>query len=209
MPQMALEIRAALNQSLHAELGALRGFISNSLETHTERLHGDLAALQPAPRVPEAGLPPMLPERRNWAAILGWSSCVLALAGAGLAGWLWWQQGAEVAALRTDLAAAYAEVETLRARPVVVSPSPVAAGPAVDPNAVTPAGDAPDAAAATSSDVVLVPAGTSLDSALQAASAAPAAMPEAATPATPPASAPAAAAAPPVIATQPGAAPAQ
>jgi CheY-like chemotaxis protein len=199
MPQMALEIRTSLHQALQAELGALKGFISTSLESHTERLHGDLAALQPAPRPPEAGLPPMLPERRNWAAILGWSSCVLALSGAGLAGWLWWQQGAEVAALRTDLAAAYAEVETLRARPVLVSPPPVAAEPAVDPGAVTPAGDAPDAAAATAADVVLVPAGTSVDSALQAASVAPAATPEVATPAT---------VAPP-IATQPGAAPAQ
>jgi len=206
MPKMALEIRAGLNQSLQAELGALRNFISTSLESHTERLHGDLAALQPAPRAPEAGLPPMLPERRNWAATLGWSSSVLALAGAGLAGWLWWQQGAEVAALRTDLAAAYAEVETLRARPVVVSPPPVAVEPVVDPSAVTPAGDAPDAAAATSAEVVLVPAGTSVDSALQAAGATPAAIPDAATPA---AAAPPAATASPATATQPGAAPAQ
>jgi hypothetical protein len=131
---------------------------------------------------------------------------MLALAGAGLAGWLWWQQGAEVAALRTDLAAAYAEVETLRARPVVVSPPPVATEPALDPNAVTPAGDAPDAAAATSAEVVLVPAGTSVDSALQAAGVAPAAIPEAAAPAG---AAPPADTASPPIATQPGAAPAQ
>ena len=36
--------------------------------------------------------------------------------------WMWWNQGGEIAALRTDLAAAYAEVEALRARPAVVSP---------------------------------------------------------------------------------------
>jgi hypothetical protein len=192
-------------------VGDLRVFNSFSVVAHTDLLLGDRAALHPAPRAPEAGLPPMLPERRNWAAILGWSFSVLALAGAGLAAWLWWQQGAEVAALRTDLAAAYAEVETLRARPVVVSPPPVAAEPAVDPNAVTPAGDAPDAAAATSADVVLVPAGTSVDSALQAASAAPAPIPETASPAVaaPPVGTTPAATTPPATATQPGAAPAQ
>jgi len=177
LPQMALEIRAALHHSLQGELGALRGFISQTMETHTERLHGDLAALQPAARAPEPGLPPMLPERRNWAAITGWSFSLLALAGAGLAAWMWWQQGAEIAALRTDLGAAYAEVETLRARPAVVSPRPApapaaaAADPLIDPTAVTPAGDAPDAATTTSTDVVLVPSGTPVDTALQAAAA--------------------------------------
>jgi CheY-like chemotaxis protein len=176
LPQMALEIRAALNHSLQSELGALRGFISTTLEAHTERLHGDLAALQPAARAPEAGLPPLLPERRNWAAILGWSFSMLALAGAGVAGWLWWQQGAELAALRTDLAAAYAEVETLRSRPEVVSPTPAPVAGPVDPDAVTPAGDAPDAATANSDGVVLVPAGATVESALQAAGETPAAV---------------------------------
>ena len=38
--------------------------------------------------------------------------------------WLWWKQGGEIAALRTDLTAAYAELETLRARPEVVSAPP-------------------------------------------------------------------------------------
>src|SRR5688572_7665601 len=109
LPQMALEIRAALNQSLQGELGALRGYISTALESHTERLHGDLAALQPASRSPDLEMPPMISGRRSWPAILGWSVAVLALAGAGLMSWAWWQQGAENAALRTDLAAAYAE----------------------------------------------------------------------------------------------------
>jgi CheY-like chemotaxis protein len=66
LPQMSLEIRAALNQSLQAEISALRAFIGSKLDSHAERLHGDLAALAPAPRAPEPGLPPMLPERRNW-----------------------------------------------------------------------------------------------------------------------------------------------
>jgi CheY-like chemotaxis protein len=167
LPQMALEIRAAIDQTLQNELGALRGFIGKTLDSHADRLQGDLAALQPAPRAPEAGLPPMLPERRNWAAITGWSCCCLALAGAALAAWMWWQQGAELAALRTDLAAAYTEVEALRARPpVVVSPPPVE--PAVDPAAVVPAGDAADAATASSADVVLVPDGGTVQRVLQA-----------------------------------------
>jgi hypothetical protein len=82
--------------------------------------------------------------------------------------WLWWNQGAEIAALHTDLDAAYAEVETLRARPAVVSPAAIApmdnpasaasAGPNDDPNAVVPAPDAPDAATASSAAVELVPA---------------------------------------------------
>jgi CheY-like chemotaxis protein len=199
LPQMALEIRAAISQSLQNELGALRGYLGTTLEAHSERLHGDLAALQPASREPEPGLPPMLPERRNWAAITGWTFSCLALAGAALAAWLWWQQGAEIAALRADLATAYTEVETLRARPVVVSPPPAAAEPATDPDAVTPAGDAPDAATASSADVVLVPARSTVESAVQAATAAIAA----------PATAPAEATSQPAVATEPGASPAQ
>jgi hypothetical protein len=69
--------------------------------------------------------------------------------------WLWWNQGAEIAALHTDLDAAYAEVETLRARPAIVCPAP-AAEP-VDENAVVPAIDAPDAAGASSAAVELIP----------------------------------------------------
>jgi hypothetical protein len=112
---------------------------------------------------------------------------------------MWWQQGDEIAALRTDLVAAYTEVEALRARPVVVSPPAPLADPALesaaaDPNAVVPAGDAPDAARASSVDVVLVPAGSSVDSAVQAAAAS-AAPASAAAPAPAPA---AATAAPPV-----------
>ena len=72
--------------------------------------------------------------------------------------WLWWKQGGEVAALRTDLTAAYAELETLRARPEVVSRAPLAVDPAaVDPNAVLPAADAPDAAPTATGNVELVP----------------------------------------------------
>jgi hypothetical protein len=58
--------------------------------------------------------------------------------------------------LHTDLDAAYAEVETLRARPAIVSPAPVAEP--VDENAVVPAADAPDAASASSAAVELIPA---------------------------------------------------
>jgi len=151
MPQLSLEIRAALDGSLQKELGALRSFIAGQ----TERLQGDLAALLPAPRTPDVATAPLVPERRAWPAVVGWSVAVLAIAGAGLMYWKSWQQGAEVAALRGDLAAAYAEVETLRARPVVVSPPPAdvpatadAAAPApVEAGAAAPA-DATGSAAA-------------------------------------------------------------
>ena len=169
LPQMSLEIRAALDASLQREFGALRGFMANSLEAHTERLHGDLAAvLAPPSPAPQIETPTLLPERRSWSAIIGWSLAVVALAGGGLVSWLWWQQGAEIAALRTDLTAAYAEVETLRARPVVspgpaTQPAPDAMevanpGTPADPATVAPAPDAPDAAAASTPDVQLVPA---------------------------------------------------
>ncbi len=172
LPQMSLEIRAALDASLQREIGALRGFVASSLEAHTERLHGDIAAvLAPPAPPPQIETPTLVPERRSRAAIAGWTLAMLALAGGGLVSWLWWQQGAEIAALRTDLNAAYSEVETLRARPVV-SPEPAAqpvadtvdaANPAAaaDPaaaTAVAPAADAPDAATASSADVQLVPA---------------------------------------------------
>ncbi|HET9864870.1 MAG TPA: response regulator [Steroidobacteraceae bacterium] len=170
LPRMSLEIRAALDASLQKELGALRGFVEHKLDAHAERLHGDVvAALSPPPRAPEAAATPLVSERRAWPAILGWTVAVLALAGGSFFGWQWWRQGAEIAALRTDLGAAYAEVETLRARPIV-SPVPAAGalpgvvGPAADgsadPAAILPADDAPDAAAASSTDVALVPAST-------------------------------------------------
>ena len=70
--------------------------------------------------------------------------------------WLWWKQGGEIAALRTDLAAAYAELETLRARPEVVSPAPAApAGRPIRMRSCPPA-DAPDAGRAVAAAVELV-----------------------------------------------------
>jgi len=132
LPQMSLEIRAALDGPLQKEIAALRSFISSALDSQTERLHGDIAALVPVIPAAQVEAPPMIPERRPWAAITGWSLALLALTGATLVGWMWWQQGSEIAALRADLAASYAEVETLRARPAVVSP-PAAAETAVAP----------------------------------------------------------------------------
>ncbi len=131
LPQMSLEIRAVLDATLQREFAALRGFLATSLQSQSERLQGDLAALLPAQTpAPVFDVPTLMPERRPWAAISGWTLALLGIAGAAFMSWSWWQQGAEIAALRTDLAAAYAEVETLRARPEVVSPVPV--GPAVD-----------------------------------------------------------------------------
>jgi CheY-like chemotaxis protein len=154
LPQMTLEIRAALVATLQKEIGALRGFMTTTLEAHAERVHGDLSAvLVPPSAAPVIDTPTFVPERRPWAAIFGWLLAVIGLAGAGLMSWMWWQQGAEIAGLRTDLDAAYAEVESLRARPVVSEP----AAPAADPAAIVPASDAPDAAAAAAPDVQLVP----------------------------------------------------
>jgi CheY-like chemotaxis protein len=118
MPQLTLEIRA--------EIAKLQTFIGSTLDSHSERLQGDLSALLPASRTPEIDTAPLIPERRGAAAIVGWTLAVIASAAAAALGSMWWNQGGEIAALRTDLAAAYAEVETLRARPVV-SPAPVAA----------------------------------------------------------------------------------
>jgi hypothetical protein len=72
--------------------------------------------------------------------------------------WLWYQQGSEIAALRTDLDAAYAEVETLRSRPVV-SETRAAPAVAVD-GALVPAADAEDLAnpAATLTSPAVSPA---------------------------------------------------
>ena len=161
LPKMTLEIRAALDQSLQKEIAALRGFIGTTLDSHAERLQGDLATLLPATRTPELDLPTVMPERRSWGAIFGWVLAFIGVAGAAVMASLWWSQGSEIAALRTDLTAAYTELEALRARPEVVSPPPVAEPVAAsdDPNAVLPAADAPDAAAATTTAVELVPTG--------------------------------------------------
>jgi CheY-like chemotaxis protein len=127
LPQLSLEIRAALDSSLRKELADLRGFLGTALDGHAERLQGDLATLLPPSRTPDIDMPTMIGERRSGTAILGWSFALLATACAAFTTWLWWNQGGEIAALRTDLAAAYAEAETLRARPVVVSaPAPEA-----------------------------------------------------------------------------------
>ncbi|HYJ40657.1 MAG TPA: response regulator [Steroidobacteraceae bacterium] len=164
LPKMTLEIRAALDHSLQKEIAALRGFIGTTLDAHAERLQGDLATLLPATRTPDLDLPTVMPERRSWGAIFGWSLAVIAAAGAAFMTWLWWNQGGEMAALRTDLSAAYAELEALRARPAVVSPAPLpvepAAEPAADPSVVLPDEDAPDAAAVATPTVELVPTGT-------------------------------------------------
>jgi len=152
LPKMSLEIRAAVDASLQKEIATLRNLIGGTLEKHAERVQGDLAALMPAPRDPGLDTPTVIPERRV-GAIIGWTLAVLGIAGAGVMSWMWWNRGGELAAMNTDLTAAYAELETLRARPVPVEAAPV------DPNAVTPAADAPDAAAANSADVALVPNG--------------------------------------------------
>ena len=152
LPKMSLEIRAAVDATLQKELTALRGYIGGTLEKHAERVQGDLSALLPAPRDPGLDTPTIIPERRV-GAIIGWTLAVIGIAGAGFMSWLWWNRGGEIAAINTDLTAAYAELETLRARPVA---QPAAAP---DPNAVTPAADAPDAAAEGTADVALVPNG--------------------------------------------------
>jgi hypothetical protein len=174
LPKMNLEIRAALDQSLQKEIAALRGFIGTTLDSHAERLQGDLATLLPATRIPELDLPTVMPERRSWGAITGWSMAFVCAAAAAFMTWLWWNQGGETTALRTDLAAAYAELEALRAAPkadtpAVVSPTPAqpeVAASAGDPNAVLPGAvvpdvDGPDAAAAAPA-VELVPTGAAV-----------------------------------------------
>jgi CheY-like chemotaxis protein len=143
LPQMSLEIRAALDGPLQQELTALRSFISASLDAQTELLQGNLATVVQSRRAVEIDTPSMVPERRPRAAIAGWSLPLLTAVAAGVMSWLWWQQGGEIAALHTDLSAAYAEVESLRARPPLVSPAPAAA--TADPTGLIPAEDAPDA----------------------------------------------------------------
>lgn len=148
LPQLSLEIRAALDNSLQKELAALRGYLGTTLAAQAERLHGDLAVLLPAPRAPELDVPTMLPERRPWGAISGWSLALIATAAAAYMSWSWWNQGGELAALRFDLAAAYSELETLRNRPEVVSlpPAPVEAAPLPAVEGATPADGAAVAA---------------------------------------------------------------
>ena len=154
LPQLSLEIRAALDATLQKEISALRGFMATTLEAHAERVNGDLSAvLTPPSPAPVVDTPTFIPERRPWVAIFGWLLAVIGLGGAGFMSWMWWQLGAEIAGLRTDLDAAYAEVEALRARPVVSEPP----APPADPAAIFPAADAPDAAAAAAPDVQLVP----------------------------------------------------
>ena len=157
LPKMSLEIHAALDKSLQKELASLRSFIGSTLDSHSERLQGDLATLLPPTRTPALDLPTVMPDRRPWGAIAGWSLAVLAIGGAAFMSWLWWNQGGELAAVRTDLAAAYSELETLRAKPEVVSVAPSVVEPvAVDPNAVVPAADA-EGLPATAEAVELVP----------------------------------------------------
>jgi hypothetical protein len=170
LPQMSLEIRAAVDASLQKEIAALRNFIGGTLGAHTERLQGDLAALLPAPRTPDLDMPTFIPERRFWLHA-GWTLAVLAIAGAAVMSWMWWNRGSEIAALNTDLNAAYLELETLRARPVVSPPVEAPAAP-VDANAVVPAPDAPDAATASTMAVELVPDGGTVSPPAQIAPAA-------------------------------------
>jgi hypothetical protein len=200
LPKMTLEIRAAVDASLQKELAALRTFIGGNLNAHTERLHGDLAALLPAPSAPGLDMPPLVAERRVGARI-GWTLAVLAMVGAATMSWLWWNRGAEIAALQTDLTAAYGELETLRSRPEPVAPAAVptveAAAVAADPNAVVPAPDAvdaPDAAAAAAQGVDLVPTGGAITPPPAVVPAPAAITPAAATPAATQTSAPVAAA---------------
>ena len=121
LPQLSLEIRAALDTSLQKEIAALRGYLGTTLSAHAERLHGDLAVLLPAPRTPDFDAPTMMPERRPWGAISGWTLALVAGMAAAFFYWSWWTQGNEVAVLRSDLSAAQSEVDALRARPEVVS----------------------------------------------------------------------------------------
>jgi CheY-like chemotaxis protein len=121
LPQLSLEIRAALDTTLQKEIAALRGYLGTTLSAQAERLQGDLAVLLPAPRTPDLDVPTMMPERRPWGAITGWSLTLVAGVAAAFFYWSWWAQGNEVAVLRSDLSAAQAEVEALRARPEVVS----------------------------------------------------------------------------------------
>jgi CheY-like chemotaxis protein len=162
LPQLSLEIRAAIDTSLQKEIAALRGYLGTTLSAQAERLHGDLAVLLPPPRSPDLDVPTMLPERRPWGAISGWSLALVAAVAAAFFYWSWWTQGNEVAVLRSDLSASQAEVEALRARPEVVSPE---AAPA-DETFVATDGSAPAAPATTPAiEAVAAPGDTSANAA--------------------------------------------
>jgi CheY-like chemotaxis protein len=168
LPKMSLEIRAAFDASLQKEMGALRQYLGTRLDSQSERLQGDLAVLLPGPRTPEPAGAPLIPERRA-ALYVGWTLAVLAAAGAATFGWLWWNRGGELAALGTDLTAAYSELESLRTRAAQAEAAAqaaaeaavaaqTAASPPADP-AMTPA---PDASAEVAGDVALVPTGSEI-----------------------------------------------
>jgi CheY-like chemotaxis protein len=139
LPQLSLEIRSAVDATLQKELGALRTHIAATLDAHADRLLGDLAAAESPVRAPLTATDASLPARRRWPAIVAGILACVTTAGAAFLSWMWWQQEKEVAALRTDLAAAYAEVEELRARPPVVVSIPAA--PPSDPLAAELAAD--------------------------------------------------------------------
>jgi CheY-like chemotaxis protein len=188
LPQLSLEIRAALDSSLTKEMAALRGYLGTTLSAQAERLHGDLAVLLPAPRTPELDVPTMLPERRPWGAITGWSLALVAGVAAAFFYWSWWTQGNEVAVLRSDLSAAQAEVDALRARPEVVSTTdPAAPETFVPTDGTVPAAVAPPAAAEPGSTAASATGNPGVADATGtgAASSAPAAPPAAGTSATP------------------------
>ncbi len=188
LPQLSLEIRAALDTSLQKEIAALRGYLGTTLSAQAERLHGDLAVLLPAPRVPGLDVPTMLPERRPWGAITGWSLALIAGAAAAFFYWSWFTQGNEVAVLRSDLSAARAEADELRARPEVASPTEAPAaetfvptdGSAAATTAAPPATG--ELAVAAVAPVAAAPAGATMASAEPAATAATPTAPVAATP---------------------------
>jgi len=174
LPQLSLEIRAALDNSLQKEIAALRGYLGTTLSAHAERLSGDLAVLLPAQREPDLDVPTMISARRPWGAITGWTLAVAAAAVAGFFYWSWWTQGSEIAVLQSDLSAAQAEVEALRARPEVVS-APVEAAAAAE-TFVNTDGSAPvDAAALGPSPAVAAPGAAAVASPVVPAASAPAA----------------------------------
>jgi CheY-like chemotaxis protein len=165
LPQLSLEIRAAIDTSLQREIAALRGYIGTTLSAQAERLHGDLAVLLPPPRTPDLEMPTLLPERRPWGAISGWTLALIAAAAAAFFYWSAWTQGNELAVLRSDLSAAQSEVDALRARPEVVSPAAtpgetfVATDGSAPPAAVTatPVADAAVAAPETAAGSAAAP----------------------------------------------------
>jgi CheY-like chemotaxis protein len=166
LPKLTLEIRAAFDATLQKEIAALRHYLGGRLDAQSDRLQGDLAALLPGPGTPEPPVAPMIPER-SAASFVGWLLAVLAVMGVAAMTWLWWNRGGEIAALNTDLSAAYAELETLRAQAAAVAaasasePVPAVEASVTDPDAVLPDTDASlDAQpAAAGTQVQLVPTG--------------------------------------------------